>query len=490
MEQKIREIENHYKQEANKKILQVTNEKRRVEALKDEIKEYQQKYQKDIETISKEKEILEQTNKQFVSKNKQIQQKLKQKAAMCQELQTKYAQEQILRKRFHNELIDTKGRVRVYCRIRPLSTKEIESGEKDEIEAIDQTRIRLKQTNGITDYDAVYGPQSTQEEIFEDTRMLVQSVIDGYNVSILAYGATGSGKTHTIQGTEENPGICPRALTELFRLMNEQEKDGRYSFRIEATMFEIYMNKLSDLFLSKYEAESGKKATDTQLKVYNHEGVTFVKGCITMKLEDEKSAFEAYDEGIRSRKVAATRYNEHSSRSHLIFTVVVHTTNNETGDCSVGKLTLVDLAGSEKLKDEENKVRMNEGIAVNQGLSALRNCIHKINQSKDGNSSADCYRDHILTKLLKDSIGGTAKTLVMININPATSMLEQSKSSLLWGSEIRKIENTPNQKVVNDKLKNERDQLLKENLELKMKLGEGKSNSTLNITKTTLATQF
>lgn len=128
--------------------------------------------------------------------------------------------------------------------------------------------------------------------------------------------------------------------------------------------------------------------------------------------EDEKEALEMYKGGIEYRKQASTNYNAHSSRSHLVFSIVVETKNNETGETNFGKISIVDLAGSEKLKHENKGIRKDEGIHVNRSLSALKNVIKKL---KDKESHIP-YRDSQLTMLMKDSLGGNSKTLVFINI--------------------------------------------------------------------------
>lgn len=172
-----------------------------------------------------------------------------------------------MRKQYHNELIDAKGKIRVYCRIRPLSHKEIERGEMEEIEAVDEFQVRLRREGGLQTYDSVFAPNATQEQVFEDTRKLVQSAIDGYNVCIFAYGATGSGKTHTIQGVPNQPGICPRAISELFNTARKLQDEQNQHFKIYCTMVELYMNKLSDLLYDKYQNEEGKMQKQQPLKI-------------------------------------------------------------------------------------------------------------------------------------------------------------------------------------------------------------------------------
>lgn len=158
------------------------------------------------------------------------------------------------------------------------------------------------------------------------------------------------------------------------------------------------------------------------LKIREQDGMTFIDNCTIMELDSETEASKVYSEGIRTRKTAATNYNEHSSRSHLIFSVIIESHNIETGETTYGKLSLVDLAGSEKLKDESNSLRRDEGIKVNLSLSALKNVIQKLTEK--GNNKHIPYKDNILTSLLKDSLGGNAKTLVIVSLGLKQLLLE------------------------------------------------------------------
>lgn len=154
----------------------------------------------------------------------------------------------MMRKKYYNEIVDAKGKIRVYCRIRPLSQKEIMNHENEAAQAIDQFTVKLHDDKDLViDYDSVYAPTSKQEEVFEDVKALVQSAIDGFKVCILAYGATGSGKTHTILGTEETPGLCPLSLQEMFKLINDKRTDDKFVIDIKCNMVELYKNNLNDL---------------------------------------------------------------------------------------------------------------------------------------------------------------------------------------------------------------------------------------------------
>ena len=191
---------------------------------------------------------------------------------------TKYKEEQVKRKRLLNELEDIKGKIRVYCRIRPFSNTEKEDPDKaiqcykqnDEVSLTVGT-----QRNRTKDYqfDAVFGMNSTQDEVFEDTRRLIQSAIDGYNVCIFAYGQTGSGKTFTIQGSPEMPGLTPRAIVEMFEVLKTMTN---FDIKLKCYMVELYLNQLKDLLLPRENPEKELEVKDTPSGMVVINGVTEV----------------------------------------------------------------------------------------------------------------------------------------------------------------------------------------------------------------------
>lgn len=157
---------------------------------------------------------------------------------------------------------------------------------------------------------------------------------------------------------------------------------------------------------------------------------------------------KTFKDGIKTRKTAKTDYNEHSSRSHLIFTVYIQVYNKQTHAETNGKLTFVDLAGSEDIKHQSNPARVEEGISVNKSLTALRSVIQKLIEKGDRKHIP--YNDHILTKLLKDSLGGSAKTLVIVNINASNLAVKETKNTLQWGSRLKEVDNKPTLKEIHE----------------------------------------
>lgn len=175
---------------------------------------------------------------------------LKECTAELSEVNDKYKEEQKKRKRLLNELEDLKGKIRVYCRVRPFSKREKEDPEKFVpcYKKTDEMTISVGTRNRQKDYlfDSVFDQDCTQEQVFEDCERLVQSAVDGYSVCIFAYGQTGSGKTFTIQGSDDNPGLTPRAIVKLFDIVKEMTN---FQIKLRCYMVEIYLAELRDLLL-------------------------------------------------------------------------------------------------------------------------------------------------------------------------------------------------------------------------------------------------
>ncbi len=184
-------------------------------------------------------------------------QHLKEATAELEIVATKYKEEQVKRKQLLNELEDMKGKVRVYARIRPFSKTEKSDPERAIacFQIPDEVSLTIgNERNRIKDYqfDSVFGPSSTQEQVFEETKRLIQSAIDGYNVCIFAYGQTGSGKTFTIQGSPEMPGLTPRAIVEMFEILKTMSN---FDIKLKCYMVELYLDSLRDLLKPKKEEE-------------------------------------------------------------------------------------------------------------------------------------------------------------------------------------------------------------------------------------------
>ncbi|PRP79637.1 non-claret disjunctional-like [Planoprotostelium fungivorum] len=342
----------------------------------------------------------------------------------------RYKKEVNKNRKLYNEIQELKGNIRVYCRVRPLSSDEQANADPVAIKFPEDDQLVLSHNNQkkIYEFERVFTPQSSQEDVFRDTQPLVTSVLDGFNVCIFAYGQTGSGKTFTMEGPRDNPGVNSRALSELFKIVEERGED----YRIDATVsiLEIYNEAIHDLLIPAAKARSKKldiKQGPEGMHVPELTSVTV------------RNAEEVVTLGGKNRATSSTNMNEHSSRSHLVLMISVRCQNLLTGEKAFGKLTLVDLAGSERLDKSgaaATEERLKEAQAINKSLSALGNVIAAL-QNKEKHIP---YRDCKLTYLLQDSLGGNSKTLMFVNVGPASSNTGETTCSLNFAQRVRNVE--------------------------------------------------
>jgi len=281
----------------------------------------------------------------------------------------------------------------------------------------------------VYNFDAIFDQDSTQDQVFEDCERLIQSAVDGYNVIIFAYGQTGSGKTFTIQGNEENPGLTPRSIVKMFDIIREMTN---FKVKLTCTMVELYLADLRDLLLPPHSEVK-------DLEVKEQAGKVVINNVTEVEILSVTQCEEIFMDGLSRRKTRQTNMNDASSRSHLIFSIMIDTANVNTGVRNVGKLTFVDLAGSEKQsKTGTDKQGQEEANAINMSLSALGNVIQALSEGQKHIP----YRNHLLTKLMKDSLGGTAKTLMFVNCSPSVYNEGEMRNSLDYATRVKKIKNT------------------------------------------------
>lgn len=261
---------------------------------------------------------------------------------------------------------------------------------------------------------------------------LIQSAFDGYKITIFTYGQTGAGKTWTLYGIPELPGVSPRTCTAVFDVV-ARDSD-KYDFEISAAMVELYNSNVRDLLSNEKQPpvlKIGKeKAAD---------GSTAVKlDCTMVPAKSVDDLEGAVAKGFGNRKVASTSMNADSSRSHLMFMIFANVTEKETGKTRVGKITIVDLAGSERLaKSQVTGDQQKEAIEINKSLTALGDVMMAITSG----AKMIPYRNHRLTELMQDSLGGSAKTLMFVNISPASNNADETINALKYASRARSIEN-------------------------------------------------
>lgn len=377
-----------------------------------------------------------------------IERKEKQQAAIIEnqakrleELEKLYKDEQITRKKFFNMMEDMKGKIRVYCRVRPMLDFEKERGQQFGLMLPDELTIQhlWKDEKKPREYsfDTVFGPAADQDAIFEDTKHLVQSAVDGYNVCIFAYGQTGSGKTFTVYGSERSPGLTPRGVVELFRIINRDS--GKFTFSISLYMLELYQDTLMDLLLPPTPKSNKNPPDPPKLEIKKDpKGMVTVAGATVVEVTSAKELMATIEAGQQRRHVASTQMNRESSRSHLVISVIIESTNLQTQSMSKGKLSFVDLAGSERVKKSGSTgENLKEAQAINKSLSALGDVISALATEQQHIP----YRNHKLTMLMSDSLGGNAKTLMFVNVSPADSNIDETQNSLQYATRVRTIKN-------------------------------------------------
>ncbi|XP_048365172.1 kinesin-like protein KIFC3 [Sphaerodactylus townsendi] len=350
------------------------------------------------------------------------------------ELLRKYRRELQLRKKCHNELVRLRGNIRVFGRVRPITKEDgegLDAANAVNFDPDDDAALQLRHKGKLISFelDKVFPPESTQEDIFQEVQVLITSCIDGYNICIFAYGQTGAGKTYTMEGTPENPGINQRALQLLFSEV--QAKASAWDYKITVSVAEIYNEVLRDLLRrTPQEKLDIKLCPDGSGQLYVPGMTEFPVQC----LEDINKVFEF---GHINRATECTYLNEHSSRSHALLMVTVRGVNYSTGIQTTGKLNLVDLAGSERVgKSGAEGSRLREAQYINKSLLALGDVIHAL-RSRQGYIP---FRNSKLTYLLQDSLSGESKTLMMVHVSPVEKNTSETLCSLKFAERVRSVE--------------------------------------------------
>ncbi|KAH3886424.1 hypothetical protein DPMN_010431, partial [Dreissena polymorpha] len=335
--------------------------------------------------------------------------------------------------------------VKVVVRCRPMAKNESEKGFERVVEmntkrgVIELRNPKLSQAEPKKSFtfDTVYDWNSKQKDLYNETfRDLVDNVLQGFNGTIFAYGQTGTGKTFTMQGVKNDPdlrGVIPNSFEHIFNHISNSENQ---QYLVRASYLEIYQEDIRDL-LSKDQKKR------LELKERPDTGI-YVKDLSSFVTKGVREIEHVMNVGNQNRSVGATDMNEHSSRSHAIFIITIECSEvQEDGESHirVGRLNLVDLAGSERQsKTKSEGERLKEATKINLSLSALGNVISAL---VDGKSTHIPYRDSKLTRLLQDSLGGNAKTVMVANIGPADYNFDETMSTLRYANRAKNIKNKP-----------------------------------------------
>jgi len=420
--------------------------------------------------------------------------------------------------------------VKVAVRVRPFNKREIKKNTKCIVSIKDNSvsiekqipnnQIYSKTTDDVViktfcfdhcfwSFNKEHEQYATQKIIYDDIgKELLDHAFMGYNTCIFAYGQTGAGKSYTMMGYNEDKGIIPLACEDMFKRI-KSNNDENLTFLVEVSYIEIYCERVRDLL---------NPSNKENLRVREHPILgPYVEDLSKLLVTSHEEIINVMDEGNKSRTVASTKMNEVSSRSHAVFTIKLTQKhiNKETNVTTQkeSRISFVDLAGSERINSTKNTgVRLKEGVNINKSLTTLGKVISALaEQSAKNMSSGNSltvssptvksprlrsgrstpeyhipYRDSVLTWLLKDSLGGNSKTVVIAAISPADVNYEETLSTLRFAERAKRVVNTAvinesnNMKLV-DELKKEVESLKKE-LE-SMKKMETVNQDTQNVSE-------
>eukprot|EP00884_Botryococcus_braunii_P002568 jgi/Botrbrau1/12311/Bobra.0205s0009.1 len=334
----------------------------------------------------------------------------------------------------------SQSHTRVIVRFRPLNGRE----RQDSCCAIHAPTSVQHRGNDASQaleftFDHVFDASATQDHVFDQVRPVIQSVLSGRNGTIMAYGQTGAGKTHTLLGDiscEEGKGIVPRAVREISDCIS-RDTDGNV-YKVSLSVVEIYCERIRDLL-----APPGQNADNLAVLKNKVRGV-FVAGATEIPVHSEEELIMHMNSGIANRTVAATGMNASSSRSHCVVHLLVER-HSLDGTQTHGKLCLVDLAGSERAdRTGAEGQTFDEGKLINKSLSVLGNVVNALTQNDPSSSRPSYvpYRDSKLTRVLQDSLGGNAKTVMIICCCGSFENGPETLSSLRFGIRAKGVVNT------------------------------------------------
>ena len=353
--------------------------------------------------------------------------------------------------------------VKVALRIRPLVPREQTEACTECVRTIpSEQQIILGKDKAFT-YDYVFSQTSPQVEIYEaSVQPLLSSLFKGYNATVLVYGQTGSGKTHTMgsgyntlsaatlaaqtNGNAmpllntpdfEEVGVIPRVLNDLFRRIDEEQRQNSDNkFSVKVSFVEVYNEEIKDLF--NMRSLNGGPSESLNIREENN-SIRVVNLSETV-VTDAFTTIQLLEKGSSMRVVGGTAMNDQSSRSHAIFTITLEQSSSKS-ELIKSKFHLVDLAGSERQsKTKAEGIRLKEGININLGLLALGNVISVLGEE---NYKHVPYRESKLTRLLQDSLGGNSHTVMIACASPADSNMEETLNTLRYADRVRKIKNKP-----------------------------------------------
>lgn len=330
-------------------------------------------------------------------------------------------------------------RVRVAVRLRPYMGKLDEKGEGPCVRGLDSQNLEIINWRNATEtvkynFDVFHGEQTTQQDVFlSSVKPILPHILNGQNASVFAYGPTGAGKTHTMMGSSDQPGVIPRAVRAVFSMVKAKDEAEGWDYSIGMSYLEIYNEKVLDLLSPGSQDLPIREDKDKNILI---PGLTHTT--ITSFSDFDKQFVPA----SLNRTTASTKLNQRSSRSHAILLIkVVRTQRVLPHRQQTGKLYLIDLAGSEDNRRTGNQgIRLKESGAINLSLFTLSKVVDSLNS---GTAVRVPYRDSKLTRLLQDSLGGSAHSVMITNIAPEYKYYFDTFSALNFASKSKLIVNKP-----------------------------------------------
>ncbi|VAI06846.1 unnamed protein product [Triticum turgidum subsp. durum] len=354
--------------------------------------------------------------------------------------------------------ISTVSLIRFYdwCMVRPLSVEEQKANVQSAVSCNDTKRevtvlnSLFKQADKTFTFDKVFGPKSQQRAIYDHAvAPIVDDVLEGYNCTVFAFGQTGTGKTYTMEGEmmqqvgelPASAGVMPRAVRHIFDILKAQK--AVYSMKV--TFLELYNEEITDLLASedqsRFPEDRHKRPTISLME--DGKGGSVIRGLEEIVVYSPGEIYSLLQHGSTRRRTADTALNMQSSRSHSVFSIYIHVKVTTTGNQELmkyGRLNLVDLAGSESIaRSGAKEVRAREAGELNKSLLTLGRVITALVED----SVHVPYRDSKLTRLLRESLGGKAKTCIIATVTPSVHCLEETLVTLDYAYRAKSIRNKP-----------------------------------------------
>lgn len=315
--------------------------------------------------------------------------------------------------------------------VRVLNDKEVTVLDPDlSKDYLDRVQNRTKEKKYSFDY--AYGPGSANQDVYNQSiSSKIAGVIQGLNATVFAYGSTGSGKTYTMVGTHDDPGLMVLSLHTIFDLIkNDNSSDG---FEVTCSYLEVYNEVIYDLL----EKSSGH----LELREDPEQG-TIVAGLRCIKVYSADKILELLNLGNSRRKTESTEANATSSRSHAVLEIMVKRKqkNQYRNQVIRGKLSLVDLAGSERASETNSGgQKLRDGANINRSLLALANCINALGKQQKKGLAYVPYRNSKLTRILKDGLSGNSRTVMIATVSPADNQYHHTVNTLKYADRAKEI---------------------------------------------------